>query len=85
VTSRYLATGLGVWVATIGVTTLLLVASNAALWLVVPFLMAIILFYLLNPIVRRLVLAGISRETAASLVAGGFAILAIAVMFPTLP
>ena len=83
--SRYLASGLVVWVATIGVTTLLLMASNQVLWLVVPFLLAIILFYLLNPIVRRLVLAGIGRDAAASLVAGGFALLAVAVMIPTLP
>jgi predicted PurR-regulated permease PerM len=85
VTSRYLASGPLVWVATIGFTTLLLMASTKALWLVVPFLLAIILYYLLYPIVRRLVLAGISRETAASWVAGGFAVLAIAVMIPTLP
>lgn len=84
-TSRYLASGLVVWVATIAVTTLLLMASNQALWLVVPFLLAIIFFYLLNPIVRRLVLTGISREAAAGWVAGGFAVLAIAVMVPTLP
>ena len=84
-TSRHLASGPLVWVATIGVTTLLLMASAKALWLVVPFLLAIILYYLFYPIVRRLVLTGISRETAASLVAGGFAVLAIAVMIPTLP
>jgi predicted PurR-regulated permease PerM len=85
VTSQYLASGLGVWVATISVTTLLLIASNAALWLVVPLLLAIILFYLLNPIVRRLVLAGISREAAAGWVAGGFAVVAIAAMIPAAP
>ena len=84
-TSRYLASGPLVWVATIGFTTLLLVASTKALWLVVPLLLAIILYYMLYPIVRRLVLTGISRETAATLVAGGFAVLAIAVMIPTLP
>ncbi len=84
-TSRYPASGPLIWIATIGFTTLLLIASTKALWLVVPFLLAIILYYTLYPIVRRLVLTGISRETAASLVAGGFAVLAVAVMIPTLP
>jgi predicted PurR-regulated permease PerM len=85
VTSRYSASGPLVWAATIGITTLLLIASTKALWLVVPFLLAIMLYYLFYPIVRRLVLNGISRQTAASLVAGGFAVVAIAVMIPTLP
>jgi predicted PurR-regulated permease PerM len=85
VTSRYPASGPLVWAATIGFTTLLLMASTKVLWLLVPFLLAIILYYLFYPIVRRLVLTGISRNTAASLVAGGFAVLAIAVMIPTLP
>ena len=83
--SRYLASGPIVWVATIGFTTLLLIASAKALWLVVPFLLAIILYYLFYPIVRRLMLAGLSRETAVGLVTGGFAVLAIAAMIPTLP
>lgn len=83
-TSRYLASGPLSWVATIGFTTLLLVASTKALWLVVPFLLAIILYYMLHPIVRRLVLSGVGRETAASVVAGGFAVIAISVMIPTL-
>ena len=33
-----------VWLATIAITTLLLVAATKALWLVVPFLLAIILY-----------------------------------------
>ena len=81
----YLASGPFVWLATIGITTLLLVASTKALWLVVPFLVAIILYYMLYPVVRRLVLSGVSREMAAGLVAAGVTVLAIGVMIPLLP
>jgi predicted PurR-regulated permease PerM len=81
----YLASGPLVWLATIGITTLLLAASAKALWLVVPFLLAIILYYLLYPAVRRLELAGFRRETAAALVAGGFTALAVALLIPTVP
>ena len=84
-TSHYPATGPLVWIASIVLTTLLLMASTKALWLVVPFLLAIVLYYMFYPIVRRLALAGVRRETAATLVAAGSAVLAIAVMIPTLP
>ena len=81
----YLASGPLVWIATIAITTLLLAASAQALFLVVPFLLAIILYYLLYPAVRRLELHGIGRETAAAVVAGGVTVLAVAVMIPTVP
>ena len=66
--SRYLSSGPLVWVATMVCTTLLLVALKQALWLVVPFLLAIILYYALFPAVRRMTLAGVERETAAAFV-----------------
>ncbi len=81
----YLASGPLVWLATIGITTLLLAASARALWLVVPFLLAIILYYMLYPAVRRLELNGFRRETAAALVAGGFTAVAVAVLIPAVP
>jgi predicted PurR-regulated permease PerM len=84
-TSRYLSTGPLVWMATLVCTTLLLALLKQALWLVVPFLFAIILYYALFPAVRRLSLAGIQRETAAAIVAGGFLFAAVAAMVPTLP
>ena len=83
--SRYLSSGPLVWVATIACTTLLLVLLKQALWLVVPFLLAIILYYALFPAVRRLTLAGVDRETAAAIVAGGSLVAAVAAMVPTLP
>jgi predicted PurR-regulated permease PerM len=84
-TSRYLSSGPLVWAATIICTTLLLVLLKRVLWLVVPFLFAIILYYALFPAVKRLTLAGVARETAAALVAGAFFVAALAAMLPTLP
>jgi predicted PurR-regulated permease PerM len=83
--SRYLSTGPLVWAATIVCTTLLLALLKQVLWLVVPFLLAIILYYALFPAVRRLTLAGVPRETAAALVAGIFAAVAVAALLPALP
>ena len=84
-TSRYLSTGPLVWAATIACTTLLLVLLKQALWFVVPFLLAIILYYALFPGVRRLTLAGIEREKSAAIVAGVFFVAAVLAMVPTLP
>ena len=85
VRSRYLASGPVVWVATFVCTTLLLVALKQALWLVVPFLMAIILYYVLFPAVRFVTLKGVDRETAAAIVAGSTLVIGIAALVPTLP
>jgi len=83
--SRYLASGPVVWVATFVCTTLLLLALKQALWLVVPFLMAIILYYVLFPAVRFVTLKGVDRETAAAIVAGSTLVIGIAALVPTLP
>src|SRR5688500_19288592 len=82
---RYLATGPLVWVAAIACTTLLLAVLEQALWLVVPVLLAIILYYALFPAVRRLTLTGMRRETAAASVAGGVFVAAPAARRPALP
>jgi predicted PurR-regulated permease PerM len=85
VRDTHLASGPIAGLVTIAITTLLLVASAKALWLVVPLLIAIILYYMMYPIVRRLTLAGMSREAAAALVAGGVTVVGIAIMIPLLP
>lgn len=82
---RYLANGPVVGLITLVITTLLLVASTQALWLVVPFLIAIILYYMLYPVVRRMTLSGIPREVAAGVVAGGVTVIVILVLIPLLP
>ena len=80
--SRSLSSGPLVWATTLSCTTLLLALLKQALWLVVPFLLAIILYYALFPAVRRLTLAGVARETAAAIVAGGFFIAAVVALVP---
>lgn len=62
-----------VWAAVIGGTCLALFLFQKILWLVVPFLLALVLYYLLVPLQERLILAGVSRAGAANLVSlGGF-------------
>jgi predicted PurR-regulated permease PerM len=69
------------WAGTFAATCLLLVALNHILWLVVPALMALVLSYALYPPMRRLMYAGLSRESAAALVTSVFL---IALMVATL-
>jgi predicted PurR-regulated permease PerM len=85
VNDDYFAGGPLVWLLTMVITTLLLVASAQALWLVVPLLIAIILYYALYPVVRRLSLSGMSREAAAALAAGGLLVIGVLIMIPVLP
>ncbi len=61
-----------VWLCIIGSTCSLLYLFRQVLWLVIPFLLAIILYYLLMPLMQRLLLAGLSRNLASAIVAGGF-------------
>jgi predicted PurR-regulated permease PerM len=70
------------WLATFALTTLLLVSLQHALWFVVPFLLAIVLYYVLLPAVRYLSRAGMSHEGAAATVLGLFSVAAVLVMFP---
>lgn len=69
-----------VWAANIGATCLLLFTFQRILWLVVPFILALIIYYALLPLKLRLVLRGLSHDQAAVRVAGGafFALLVLA-------
>ncbi|MBV8664928.1 MAG: AI-2E family transporter [Burkholderiaceae bacterium] len=60
-----------VWCCVLAATCMLLFLLNVMLWLALPFLLAVVLYYLLVPPMSRLVLAGFHRETAAAIVAGG--------------
>jgi predicted PurR-regulated permease PerM len=60
-----------VWTAIIAATCLLLAALQKLLWLAVPFLLALLLYYLLQPLMQRLIFRGMLRETAAGVVVGG--------------
>jgi predicted PurR-regulated permease PerM len=76
-----------VWVAIITATCLTLFIFQKVLWLVVPFLLALILYYLLAPPVRWLVLRGWSVDAATGLVMGslmGSAVVGVVLGFPWL-
>jgi predicted PurR-regulated permease PerM len=64
-----------VWVAIIAVTCMLLLVFQKVLWLVVPFLLALILYYFLYPAVRALIYRGMSRDAASSVVTVAFLVL----------
>ena len=66
------------WAGIFAATCLLLVALNHILWLVVPALMALVLSYALYPPMRRLMYAGLSRQSAAALVTSTFLIALLA-------
>lgn len=54
-----------VWAAIVGTTCLLLLVFQKMLWLVVPFLLALILYYVLSPAMQYLVYRGVGRDAAA--------------------
>ena len=70
------------WAGIIASTCLVLFFFQKILWLVVPFVLALIIYYVLLPLKLRLVLQGISHDTAAGLVsAGAFSLLALTLVF----
>lgn len=76
-----------VWLGIIASTCLLLFLFKKVLWLVVPFLLALIIYYFLQPATHRLVLHGFHRKTAAAITGGGFIVLLLicaALLFPWL-
>ena len=74
---RVYETGPLVWFAIIVSTCLTLFLFQKILWLVVPFVLALIIYYLLLPIKLNLVLKGISHDAAAGLVSSGAFLLLI--------
>lgn len=75
------ATGIGpiVWLAIIAATCVLLFLLQKVLWLVVPILLALILYYALYPVLTWLMYRGMDRSAAAATVMGVFAALLVAV------
>lgn len=61
-----------VWAAIVGFTCVFLFLLQKMLWLVVPALFALVLYYFLQPCMQYLIHAGIRRDNAASLVMVGF-------------
>jgi predicted PurR-regulated permease PerM len=77
-----------VWVGNILTTCLVLFFFEKILWLVVPFILALVLYYLLVPLKFHLLLRGVSHDAAAAMVSVfAFALLAVVVVFgfPGLP
>jgi len=67
-----------VWSAIIGATCLLLYLMQQVLWLAIPSLFAIILYYILLPPMQRLIRLGIGHNAAALLVGALFLLVVIA-------
>ena len=65
-----------VWAGIITSTCLLLFLLQKVLWLVVPFLLALILYYFLFPAVQWLTYRGLSRQASASVVMAVFLLVA---------
>jgi predicted PurR-regulated permease PerM len=82
VISRRYSAGPLAWLAILAATCLLLALFQKVLWLVIPFLFALIAYYLVLPLKQRLVLAGISHDSSAVIVSVGLlAVVAIVMVF----
>ena len=73
------------WCGIIGSTCLLLFLFQKILWLVVPFLLALLLYYLLAPLSNKLVLAGWSTNLAATLLSGAFLLVVVGALLLIYP
>jgi predicted PurR-regulated permease PerM len=62
--------GASTWLAALLATCFILLVFQKVLWLVVPGLSALVVYYCLRPLVRRLVRAGLKPQAAARAVAG---------------
>lgn len=70
-----------VWAGVLAATCLLLALLQKVLWLVLPFLFALVAYYLVLPLKQRLVLRGLSHDSAAVLVSVGiFSLLGVAML-----
>lgn len=74
-----------VLISVIAATCVLLFLLQKLLWLVTPFLLALILYYMLFPFMERLMFFGLSRERAALCVITGFVAAAFAATILFLP
>ncbi|MBK8401067.1 AI-2E family transporter [Propionivibrio sp.] len=74
-----------VWLAILFFTCLLLFLFQKILWLVVPFLLALIGYYLFFPLQQRLVLGGMTRATSAALVSGSAFAVAVGIILLSFP
>jgi predicted PurR-regulated permease PerM len=73
------------WCGIIASTCLLLFLFQKILWLIVPFLLALMLYYLLYPLNKKLVMSGLSTDLAAGILSGAFLLLVIGVLMLIYP
>jgi len=66
-----------VWCAIIGATCLLLVLMEQMLWLAIPFVLGIVLYYVLLPPTQRLLRMGLRKNAAVPIVFAGFSLLLV--------
>lgn len=70
-----------VWAGIVLATCVLVALAGHVLWLTIPFILAIVLYYVLLAPTQRLIRAGFAQDTAALAVGGGFfAVLALCVV-----
>ena len=69
-----------VWAAIIAATLGLLLVFRGTLWLVVPALLALLLYYALYPLMQALIFRGIAREHAATVTMLAFLIVVAVVV-----
>lgn len=74
-----------VWIGIVATTCLLLAALQKLLWLTVPFLLALILYYMLQPAMQALIYRGMRRETAAGVAMASFITLMLLACILVLP
>lgn len=73
------------WCGIIGSTCLLIFLFQKILWLVVPFLLALLLYYLLSPLCSKLMMSGLSSSFAATLLSGMFLVAVIGALLLIYP
>lgn len=74
-----------VWTGILAATCLLLLLFQKVLWLVIPFLFALIAYYLVLPLKQRLVLAGLSHDASAVIVGSGILVVLALAMVLSMP
>jgi predicted PurR-regulated permease PerM len=77
--------GAGAMLATIVVTCLVLFLFQKIIWLVVPGLLALMIYYCLRPVVDRFVLHGVRHEMAVAGTVGVLLVLTMGILFVLAP
>lgn len=73
------------WCGIIGSTCLLIFLFQKILWLVIPFQLALLLYYLLSPLSKKLVMSGFSSNFAATVLSGVFLLVAVGTLLLIYP